>query len=98
MKYNNSEEWNSLKDNYKDTKRYHKIIDEADNLMIKGVPIKNIDRVDIKEYGFDNNHINNERNHGITKEMAQEFINDSKAAYSRGMGKLLCIYQKRDVL
>lgn len=89
LKYNNSEEWNSLKDNYKDTKRYHKIIDEADNLMIKGVPIKNIDRVDIKEYGFDNNHINNERNHGITKEMAQEFINDSKAAYSRWNGQVV---------
>ncbi|MDU4726385.1 minor capsid protein [Clostridium sp.] len=89
LKYNNSDEWNKLKSNYIDIKRYNKIVENSSNLNIKGIPIKNIDRIDLKEYEFDYHHINNERNHGVTKEMAQEFINSSKAAYSRWNGQVV---------
>lgn len=89
LKYNNSDKWNKLKSNYIDSKRYNKIVENASNLNIKGIPIKNIDRIDLKEYEFDYQHINNERNHGVTKEMAQEFINSSKAAYSRWNGQVV---------
>lgn len=89
IKYNNSKERNSLKSNFRDTNRYNKITEEADSLNIKGIPIKNIDRIDLKDYKFDYNHINNERNHGVTKDMAQEFINNSKVAYSRWNGQVV---------
>ena len=89
MKYNDIKEWIQLKCNYTDTNRYNKIVDNASNLNIKGIPINNIDRIDLKEYEFDYHHINNERDHGVTKEMAQEFINGSKAAYSRWNGQVI---------
>lgn len=89
LKYNNSEKWEELKNNFRDTNRYNKIIKEVDSLNIKGIPIKNINRVNLNEYKFDFNHINNERQHGVTKEMAQEFINNSKAAYSRWNGQVV---------
>lgn len=89
LKYNNSTKWNELKCNYRDTNRYNKIIDNASILNIKGIPIKNIERIDLKEYEFDYHHINNEREHGVTKEIAQEFINNSKAAYSRWNGQVI---------
>lgn len=89
LKYNNTKEWNGLKRSYTDTNRYNKIVDSASNLNIKGIPIKNIDRIDLKEYEFDYHHINNEREHGVTKEMAQEFINNSRAAYSRWNGQVV---------
>lgn len=89
IKYNKPKEWHLLKSDYVDTNRYNKVIKEASNLNIKGIPIKNIDRLDLKEYEFDYKHINNERQHGVTKVMAQEFINNSKAAYSRWNGQVV---------
>ncbi len=89
IKYNNLEDWNKLKRDYIDSNRYNKIIKNSDTLNIKGIPIKNIDRIDLTEFEFDYDHINNERNHGVTKEMAQEFINSSKAAYSRWNGQVV---------
>jgi len=89
LKYNNINEWNTLKQNYKDINNYNKILSEASNLNIKGTPISNIDRIDLKDYEFDYQHINNERAHGVTKDMAQEFINNSKAAYSRWNGQVV---------
>ncbi len=88
LKYNNIEDWSKLKSDYTDTKRYNKIVENASKLNIKGTPIKKIDRVDLNEYDFDFYHINNEREHGVTKEMSQEFINNSKAAYSRWNGQV----------
>lgn len=89
IKYNNSKEWSLIKGNFRDRRYYNKIVEEADNLNIKGIPIKNIDRIDLKDYKFDYNHINNERSHGVTKDMAQEFINNSKVAYSRWNGQVV---------
>lgn len=88
LKYNNVNEWNPVKQNFVDANRYNKIVNEASNLNIKGIPIKKINRIDLNEYEFDYKHINNERQHGVTKEMAQEFINSSKAAYNRWNGQV----------
>lgn len=88
MKYTDSEKWKGLSLNYKDTNRYNKLVAEAENLNIKGKPIKNIDRIDLAEFGFQDHHINSERLHGITKEQAQQYVNDSIAAYSRWGGQV----------
>ncbi len=98
IKYNNSDEWNKIKRQYLDANRYNKIVNNATNLNIKGIPIKlnikgipikNIERINLKDFEFDYYHINNERSHGVTKEMAQSFINNSKAAYSRWNGQVI---------
>lgn len=89
IKYNNSDKWNKIKRKYLDANRYNKIVNNATNLNIKGIPIKNIERINLKDFEFDYYHINNERSHGVTKEMAQSFINNSKAAYSRWNGQVI---------
>lgn len=89
LKYNDVNKWNDLKKNYADTNRYNKIIQEADNIKIKGTPIKNIKRIDISQYKFDYKHINVDRNHEVTQSMAQDFINNSKIAYSRWNGQVV---------
>ena len=89
IKYNNSDEWNKIKRQYLDANRYNKIVNNATNLNIKGIPIKNIERINLKDFEFDYYHINNERSHGVTKEMAQSFISNSKAAYSRWNGQVI---------
>ena len=89
IKYNNSDEWNKIKRQYLDANRYNKIVNNATNLNIKGIPIKNIERINLKDFEFDYYHINNERSHGVTKEMAQSLINNSKAAYSRWNGQVI---------
>lgn len=88
MKYTDSDKWKGLNLNYRDTNRYNKLVAEAENLNIKGKLIKNIDRIDLAEFGFQDHHINSERLHGITKEQAQQYVNDSVAAYSRWGGEV----------
>lgn len=88
MKYTDNEKWKDLNLTYKDTNRYNKLVAEAENLNIKGKPIKNIDRIDLAEFGFQDHHINSERLHQVTKEQAQQYVNDSIAAYSRWGGQV----------
>lgn len=86
MKYNNPEKWKRLKQDYRDANRYQKIIKEAENLNIKGQPIKRINRVNLDEYDFKDRHINTDRKHQVTKEMAQKYVDESIAAYRRWNG------------
>ncbi len=88
LKYNNSDKWSSLKNSYADTNRFNKIVQESSNLHIKGDVIKDIDRIDISNYKFADAHINSERNHNVTKEMAQDYINNAAVAYSRWKGQV----------
>jgi len=88
LKYNGGESWKSAQQNYRDTNRYHKLIAESGNLNIKGKPIKNIDRIDLTEFTFQEEHINEERSHMVSKEQAQQYIKDSVAAYSRWNGQV----------
>ena len=88
LKYNNSNEWNDLKQKYADINRFNKIVNESANLNIKGNVIKKIDRIDINEYKFAETHINSERGHNVTKEMAQSYIDNAKVVYSRWNGQV----------
>ena len=86
MKYNEVENWKQLQQAYKDCNRYEKLVKEAGTLNIKGQPIKRIDRIDLAEYTFRDNHINIDREHMVTKELAQQYVNESVAAYRRWNG------------
>lgn len=88
LKYNNISEWDNLKNSYAETNRFNKIVQESADLHIKGDVIKDIDRLDISDYKFADMHINSERNHDVTKEMAQEYINNAVVAYSRWKGQV----------
>lgn len=81
LKYNEPEKWEELKTFYRDANRYQKLIDESENLNIKGQPIKKINRIKLDEYEFKENHINSEREHQVTKDLAQKYVNESVAAY-----------------
>lgn len=89
LKYNSSNEWNALKNSYAETNRFNKIVQESTDLHIKGEVIKDIDRIDISNYGFADTHINSERNHSVTKDMSQKYINEAVAAYSRWKGQVV---------
>lgn len=86
IKYNDPEKWNELQAGYQDASRYQKLIDKAGSLNIKGKPVKRINRIDLTEYDFKDSHINSERVHQVTKELAQQYVNESVAAYRRWNG------------
>ena len=86
MKYTDSEKWKILQQEYKDVRRYEKIISDAEKLNIKGKPIKKINRIDLSDYVFAESHINKDRKHGTSKEQAQKWVNEAVAAYSRWNG------------
>lgn len=88
VKYNESDKWNNLKSNYSKINRFNKIVKESADLHIKGEVIKDIDRIDLKDYKFADLHINSERNHNVTKDMAQDYINNAVVAYSRWKGQV----------
>lgn len=94
MKYNDSERWDKLKSSYSHTNRFNKIVEESSNLNIKGQVIKDINRIDINDFKFADFHINSERNHNITKEMAQSYINNAEVAYSRWKGEVVVYVSK----
>lgn len=93
LKYNNNENYENLKefykyklDNSKANKNHFEMKKELEKLGIKGkirVPAADID---LSEIGFDDNHINTERNHNITKDEAIRFIKDSKLSISKWNG------------
>lgn len=88
LKYNDNEKWERFQRSYMDTNRYNKLVAESGNLNIKGKPIKNIDRIDLKDFSFQEEHINTDRTHMVTKEQAQQYIKHSVAAYSRWNGQV----------
>lgn len=95
MKYTDSEKWKILQQEYKDVRRYEKIISDAEKLNIKGKPIKKINRIDLSDYVFAEGHINKDRKHGTSKEQAQKWVNEAVAAYSRWNGDVT-IYISRN--
>lgn len=94
LKYNSSKEWEKLKIDYLKQNRFNKIVEESSKLNIKGEVIKEINRIDISEYKFDEFHINLERKHNITKEKAQDYINNAEIAYSRWKGEVIVYISK----
>ncbi len=89
IKYNEVSKWEELKKDYSKTVRFNRIVQESTDLHIKGEVIKYIDRIDITDYKFADTHINSERNHNVSKEMAQNYIDESVVAYSRWKGQVV---------
>ena len=88
LKYTDGSGWKSLQRDYRDASCYEKIISDAGKLNIKGKPLKKINRIDLTDYTFMESHINRTRKHGVTKDQAQTWANDSIAAYSRWNGEV----------
>lgn len=94
LKYNNSERWNDIKASYSHINRFNKMVEESSKLNIKGQVLKDINRINIDNFKFADFHINSERNHNITKEMAQSYINNAEVAYSRWKGEVVVYVSK----
>lgn len=88
MKYNDPKKWGAMRSDFRDAGQYRRLVEKSADLNIKGSPLKKIDRIDISGYDFQETHINVDRDHGVTKQEAQEYINQSVAAYSRWNGKV----------
>ncbi len=93
-KYNEPEKWNRAKAFYKyrlenpdaDRKAFD-MASELKGLGIKGnihIPVK---AIDITKLGFDNGHINREREHNVTDEEAKEFIKQARISITRWQGQ-----------
>ena len=95
MKYTDDKKWKGLKDKFKVENVFNKIVQESANLHIKGIPIKNIQRINIEQFEYAEAHINSERLHGVTKSMAQQFINEAQVAYSRWNGQVTVYVSKK---
>ncbi|QHI72892.1 minor capsid protein [Aminipila terrae] len=88
LKYNNTAQWEVLKDNFAKTNRFNKLVEKSANLKIKGQVIKELNRIDLSDFEFSDLHINTDRKHNVTKKMAQSYIDNAIAAYSRWNGKV----------
>lgn len=95
LKYTDDKKWKELKDKFKVENVFNKIVQESANLHIKGIPIKNIQRINIEQFEYAEAHINSERLHGVTKSMAQQFINEAQVAYSRWNGQVTVYVSKK---
>lgn len=51
--------------------------------------------IPFNELHFDNNHINKERNHKVTRQEAETFINEALCTLVRWNGDFLCYYSKK---
>ncbi len=87
LKYNDSEKWKELKgfyrykkDNAKSTINDYRCAAELHTLFPQGsfhIPPKEID---IKTLGFDDEHVNKERGHKVTRDEATEFVTTAKVS------------------
>lgn len=88
MKYNGGEKWDAIKADFRDARRYDRLIEASADLNIKGKPLRKIDRIDVSDFEFQDTHINTDRRHGVTKQEAQAYIDRAVAVYSRWNGKV----------
>lgn len=58
---------------------------------VKGVPIVPAPEIDLSDFAFDEEHIN-DRNHGVTREEAEGFVTNARFALSKWGGKFLNYY------
>lgn len=86
MKYS---EW---KKKFVDNSRSNVIKRAAKENEIRGIINLRPEPISLKRYGFDDEHINKERKHNVTKEDAQQFVNNALVAFSRWNGQYLCFY------
>ncbi len=86
MKY---PEW---KEKFVDNSRSNVIKRAAKENGIRGIINLKPEPVNLDRYGFDDKHINKKRKHNVTKEDAQQFINNALVAFTRWNGQYLCFF------
>lgn len=87
LKYNNPDEWERLKKAYP-------MVSALKQLGIKGkisIPVKDID---IESLGFDDEHVNVNRNHAVTEQEAKGFIQQADVSITKWNGQFENYYSK----
>lgn len=69
-----------------------KIQVELSKAKIKGISKINPEKVDVSEFTFDGDHINTEREHGVTRAEAEQFIKESDISLTRWKGRFINYY------
>lgn len=69
-----------------------KIKAELSEAKIKGIPKINPEKVDVSEFTFDTAHINAEREHGVTRAEAEQFIKEADISLTRWNGRFINYY------
>lgn len=69
-----------------------KIKVELSEAKIKGIPKLNPDKIDVSDFTYDENHINAERSHGVTRAEAEQFIRESDISLTRWNGRFVNYY------
>lgn len=70
-----------------------KIINEIHELGIKGkIEIMPKDKIDVSDFTFDDEHINKERVHNVSREDAERFIKESDVSVTRWNGRYVNYY------
>lgn len=69
-----------------------KIKAELSEAKIKGIPKINPEKIDVSEFTFDHSHINAEREHGVTRSEAEQFIKESDISLTRWNGRFVNYY------
>lgn len=85
-------QYEKIKKKFADKKQYDTIRSELKALGIRGRLVENHKTINIKDYGFDEKHINAERSHNVTKEEAQQYIREAKIVLERWNGQFLNYY------
>jgi SPP1 gp7 family putative phage head morphogenesis protein len=88
LKYNKSDGWEHMKQSYTETNRFNSLTQKAADLNIKGAPVKNFEKLDISGYQFATQHINADRQHLVSKQEAQSFIDNAVFAIDRWNGEV----------
>ncbi len=66
--------------------QYQTVLQVMKDQKISGILEKKVTPIDLKDYGFNDAHINGERGRGISKADAQHFVNTAKIEITRWNG------------
>lgn len=67
----------------------------AKDLGIKGVVNINPKQIELKDYLFDEQHINSDRKHIVTRQEAESFMKDAKVSLTRWNGRFVNYYGEK---
>lgn len=86
------EEW---KKEYVEVLPQNVIMKIAKDLGIKGVVNINPKQIELKDYLFDEQHINSDRKHIVTRQEAESFMKDAKVSLTRWNGRFVNYYGEK---
>lgn len=69
-----------------------KIKAELAEAKIRGVPQINPEKMDLAEFTYDHEHINEERFHGVTREEAEQLVKEADISLTRWNGRFINYY------